>query len=157
MISDRPRVLTVDVENRPHGENGPFCQWSDGTRLYAWHGTRVPSDVIERPETLTKARILGEQNAEIRRVMIERVGNERFLSMVEAQPVHEDQRGKLYRIEIPGDETMTLVQVVNSTPEPDGHSKIYTLRVPPTIQRASEGVAWSFGLTEADYAPAQET
>ncbi len=118
---------------------------------------RVPAEIIEKPEALTHNRILSEQNAEIRRVMIERIGNEKFLAITNARPIHEDQRGKLYRIEIPGDEAMTLVQVINSTPEPDGHSKLYTLRVPPNIQRASEAVAWSFGLTEKDYDPAQET
>lgn len=35
--------------------------------------------------------------------------------------------------------------------------RIYWLRVPPTITRARDAVAWSFGLEPAAYAPAQES
>jgi hypothetical protein len=31
------------------------------------------------------------------------------------------------------------------------------LRVPPTMKRAREAVAWTFGKTEAEYQPAIET
>lgn len=43
MISDRPELLLVDNNNRPHSEDGPFCRWRDGTALYSHHGTRVPA------------------------------------------------------------------------------------------------------------------
>ena len=42
-----------------------------------------------------------------------------------------------------------MVEVVNSTPEPDGSRKTYFLRVPPTIGTAREAVAWTFGLGAA--------
>ena len=156
-VSERHNVLARDDRGRLHSISGPACAYPDGWAIYAIHGVRVPSDVVENPESLTKDRILTEPNAEIRRVMIERIGNEKFLSIAGARAIHEDQRGKLFRIELPGDEPMVLVQVVNSTPEPDGHSKLYTLRVPAEIRRASEAIAWTFGLKEKDYAPAEET
>jgi hypothetical protein len=171
MISDRPRVLKVDKENRPHCEDGPFCRWSDDTRLYAWHGVRVPWDIIETPEVLTKGRILGETNAEVRRVMIEKLGNEEFLKRVGATPIQEDSRGRLFRIELAGDEPMLAVQVINSTPEPDGHHKLYMLRVHPDLRpmlpdgklgkpqalTATNAIASTFGMTGEDYEPAIES
>lgn len=48
MISDRPRVLTVDEQNRPHNPNGPLCQWADGSALYAWHGVHTPAKYFLR-------------------------------------------------------------------------------------------------------------
>ena len=57
----------------------------------------------------------------------------------------------LWRVEFDGDEPLVMVEVVNSTPEPDGPRRTYFLRVPPDTQTAREGVAWTFGLTEEDY------
>lgn len=50
-----------------------------------------------------------------------------------------------------------MVEVVNSTPEPDGTSRTYWLRVPPATRTAREGVAWTFGVSEADYEPLVQT
>ena len=50
-----------------------------------------------------------------------------------------------------------MVEVVNSTPEPDGSRKTYFLRVPPTITTAREAVAWTFALGAGEYRPAVET
>jgi hypothetical protein len=49
------------------------------------------------------------------------------------------------------------VHVVNSSPEPDGSYKEYFLRVPPTMTRARQAIAWTFGLTEEEYEPLSET
>jgi len=50
-----------------------------------------------------------------------------------------------------------MVEVRNSTPEPDGSRRTYFLRVPPTMRTAREAVAWTFGLGAVDYRPAVET
>ena len=55
----------------------------------------------------------------------------------------------------PGD--VVMVEVVNSTPEPDGTSRTYWLRVPPATRTAKEGVAWTFGLTAETYEPERQT
>jgi hypothetical protein len=84
MISDRPEILLVDTQNRPHCEDGPFCKWRDETALYAYHGVFVPYWIIENPETITVDDIFEEENQEIRRVMMEKMGMRRFL--IEAKP-----------------------------------------------------------------------
>jgi hypothetical protein len=50
-----------------------------------------------------------------------------------------------------------MVEVLNSTPEPDGTRRTYFLRVPPEIETAREAVAWTFGMDGAGYAPAVES
>ena len=79
IISDRPKTLKVDERNRPHCDDGPFCEWSDGFKLYSIHGVRVPRWVVEFPEAITVEKIDAEANAEIRRVMIERFGPGRYI------------------------------------------------------------------------------
>lgn len=66
MISDRPEVLTVDAEHRPHNESGPFCRWRDGSALYAWHGTCVPARWIEQKEAVDPAEVIAASNVEQR-------------------------------------------------------------------------------------------
>jgi len=157
VVSDRPTVLKVDDRNRPHCEDGPFCAWSDGTCLYSIHGVRVPGWVVEHPELITPALIDAEANAEVRRVMVDRYGMARYIKDGKSTLVHEDARGKLWRREQAGDEPICMVEVVNSTPEPDGTYKHYLLGVPPDIQTASEAVAWLNYETHDGYKPEAET
>ncbi|WP_331386629.1 DUF6745 domain-containing protein [Saccharothrix sp. ST-888] len=58
---------------------------------------------------------------------------------------------------VPDDEPVVMVEVVNSTAEPDGTFRTYWLRVPPGTRTARAGVAWTFGVNEADYHPQRET
>jgi len=156
-VSERHNVLARDDRGRLHSVVGPAVMYPDGWAIYAVHGVRVPADIIEQPESVTADRIEKEQNAEIRRVMIERMGYERYILESGAQLVHTDEVGALYRKELFGDEPIVVVHVLNSTPEPDGSIKRYALRVPPDIMRAREAVAWTFGMKEKEYRPLIET
>jgi len=49
-----------------------------------------------------------------------------------------------------------MVEVHNSTPEPDGTRKTYYLRVPPTTRTAREAVAWTFGMSGTEYRPEKQ-
>lgn len=112
----------------------------------------------ERPDALFQLReIESESNLEVRRLMIDLYGLGRYLSEIGARLVHKDEYGELYRRLQLDDEDIVVVKVINSTAEPDGTFKEYFLRVPPETMRARQGVAWSFGLDEADYKPEIET
>ena len=167
MVSARPTIIHREVANpaqprgwgshRLHCAEGPAVAWPDGWGLWYWHGVRVTRQIIEAPETLTVDQIEAEPNAEVRRVMVERFGAERYILESGAQLVHSDECGALYRREFADDEALVMVHVVNSTPEPDGSSRKYMLRVPPTMTMAREAVAWTFGLKPEEYEPAVET
>ncbi len=131
IISDRPVALTVDARNRPHGEGVPFCKWSDGSALYSVNGVRVPAYVVNSPEKLTVTIIEGESNLEVRRVMIDVYGREKFILDSNSEIVNVDDFGTLYKKKLEGDEDMMMVKVVNSTPEHDGSFKDYFIRVDP--------------------------
>ena len=53
-------------------------------------------------------------------------------------------------------QVVTMLEVVNSTPEPDGSFKHYFLRV-PRLGTARDAAAWTFGMTADDYGPIIET
>jgi hypothetical protein len=157
VLTERPRRLARDPEGRPHCATGPALAYPDGWELYAWHGVLVPRRVALAPETLTAQEIASEPDVEVRRVMLERFGAERYLLETNAEVLDEDERGILYRAELPGDEPLVMVRVRDATPDRAGERKEYWLRVPPTTRTAREAVAWTFDKRPQDYAPVVET
>jgi hypothetical protein len=157
------KEATAQGGRRLHNSSGPALR-SDVENLYYWHGVMVPAFVITKPEWITLKHIADEDNAEARRIFIERYGLSRYLLDSGAQKLAEDEFGELYRTEIPGDEPLVMVKVLNSTPEPDGSQKPYFLRVHPELcllrndglgdpQKATplNAIASTFGMTGAEY------
>ncbi|MFB6877807.1 DUF6745 domain-containing protein [Streptomyces sp. NPDC056323] len=157
VISERPEALHRDEAGRLDRGDGPALAFRDGFALHAWRGMPVPAEFLEELNSLTPKRIREEENAELRRVMLEFYGYDRYLTESGAEPVHRDETGVLWRIAMDGDEDVVMVEVVNSTPEPDGTHRVYWLRVPPRTRTAKDGVAWTFGLQGEAYAPVRQT
>ena len=91
ILCERPYVLARDEQDLLHHETGAAIEYPDGWGVYAWHGVRVPQDVILRPQGITVGRIDAETNTEIRRVMIERMGYDKFVRQSGAQLISEDR------------------------------------------------------------------
>jgi len=172
LVTDRPRHLARDDQGRLHFEDRAAIEYRDGWGVYSWHGVRVPDWVILRPERITVELIDAEPNAEIRRVMMERFGFDKYLLAGNAEILdHEEGVGALYRKNVRDDEPLVMVHVINSTPEPDGSWKRYTLRVHPECRplladqkfgdpqklTARNAIASTFGLTGKQYYPQIET
>jgi len=161
-ISDRPEFINRDAAGRLHCEAGPSISYRDGWSLWHWHGVAVPQWIIEEPGRIAPDKIDAESNAEVRRVLIERFGRARYLQAGNAKLLAEDtdiygRPRKLWLKEIRGDEPLVMIQVVNSTPEPDGSMKDYFLRVPPAMGTPQEAVAWTFGMSAEAYRTTIET
>jgi hypothetical protein len=171
MISDKPEALTVDEQNRPHNETGPFCRWRDGTSLYAVHGVYVPAWIIEHPETLTVDKIHAEENAEVRRIMIERYGLSRYVrdAQFEVLDADKDPLGQARRLLRRGD--TLVVELTNSTEDADGSRRMYHVPCHPELRpmlpdgglgdpqrlTALNAVASTYGLRGEEYALECET
>lgn len=157
VVSERPSALHRDEAGRLDHGDGPALAYPDGFALHAWRGMPVPAAFLAELPALTPERIRSEENAELRRVMLEYYGYDRYLTDSGARPLHRDETGTLWRIDLAADEPVVMVEVLNSTPEPDGTHRTYWLRVPPTTRTARAGVAWTFGLDAETYAPQRET
>lgn len=156
-VCEHPSRLSIDNQGNAHRENGPAMEFLDGWKVYAWHGRRVPSEIIEHPERITVRQIEKEPNVEVRRIMMQRYGERKFFVDSGALEIHKDSFGILYRKDMEGDEPLVMVKVMNSTPEWDGSHKGYFIRVPPEITTAKAAVAWSFQLDSEEYDPKIET
>ena len=90
IFQDRHNILNLDDFGRIHCENGPAIAYPSGWSIYAIHGVRTTEQAIMRPETLTIADIKSESNAERRRVLVERMGYERYLAEGQVKVIDRD-------------------------------------------------------------------
>jgi hypothetical protein len=157
VMCERPVSVYRDDAGRFHRADGPALAWPDGFAVHAWHGTPVAASMIARLADVRVEDIRDEPNAELRRILLEHYGFDRYLRKVGAARLHQDAAGTLWRAEVPGDEPLVMVEVINATPEPDGTDRVYWLRVPPGTRTAREGIAWTFGLSEEQYRPLRES
>lgn len=110
---------------------------------------RVPIDerIAFRPESLTAEEILATRNIELRRVMMERMGYEKFMKEANAEVLDEDTdaggKRQLLKVPIENDEDLVCVSVF--CPSTGKH---YIIRVPPGAKNCHEAVAWIAGFDD---------
>jgi hypothetical protein len=155
-----PRPALYLENGQLHRNNGPAVEWHNGTSYWFREGLYIPRRVAARTSERARLQVLVRHaNLEERRLLLDRIGYERFLDIAGATLHQQDDYGKLWRTTLPVDgEALTVVEVVNATAVHDGTRRRHFLRVPPATRTAREAVAWTFGVEdEADYAPAVET
>lgn len=132
--------------------------WLQGDVDYYLNGVHVPRKVIVDPKSITKDEFLEVKNAEVRRIVVERIGIDRFVELLDLMTVDEDT--------INGD-AISLVRTRERDPVAMSHiqfvrvrdtstDRVYHLGVPPHIEGAVEGVAWTFGMSVEEYNPEVE-
>jgi hypothetical protein len=164
--------------HRLHCESGAAVAFRDGWGVWAWHGVRVSRHVIEAPETLTIKDVSAEKNAEVRRVMIERMGWEKFCSEAKMKLIHVDELHTRFP-NIPVSETVDAgARLVTGYREGTERAELleaeglfdfeerplrfvrlsdpstgreYTIRVRHDHARCYEAVGWTFGVSETEY------
>ncbi len=168
---ERPEAVRMEptgqnAAHRLHSADGPAVRFRDGWGIYVWHGVTLPPQIgeklIERPDEIARDDVLKETNAEVRRVMMERLGSDRFAEMLELVEIHREEYGHpemrqtaiLLRTKEPDPVAGEHIQFVRVVCPSTG--RVYHLCVPPTITTALEGVGWTFGKTRDEYAPAIE-
>ncbi len=122
---------------------------------FAWNGVPVDERIAFRPETITAEEILEEDNAERRRVMLERFGLERFITEGEARIIESDRDpgGERQLLELPTAPGYRVLWVRCPSTQ-----RAYFLRVPLWMRSCHEAAAWIAGFdNSAEYRPIKET
>lgn len=136
--------------------------------------------MIFHPRSITVKQIEQEENAELRRTLIEIYGQARYLQDAGATEIHSDPFGVLYRKELRG-EFLMMVRVIDATTMEDGTAREYFMPVDnqlrplpdgdwpaekrqqwlraqkPQEHTARNAVASTFGLRGEEYAPCLES
>ncbi len=149
-VAARPTIVRADEERQLHAADGPAVHYGSGLSYYRWHGLPVAADLMVPTDEITPQRIADQTSMLNRRILIERLGIDRFIQMAPAELAHEDHTGKLWTKRWAGG-VWSAIEVVNGTPEPDGSHRHYFLQVPAQVRTAREAVAWTYGLRAEDY------
>jgi hypothetical protein len=139
IICDRPLHLRFDNENRLHAEGEPAIEFTDGYSLYSYHGVTLPEKYGKiHPQQWQAEWLLTEENAELRRVLIQGIGYARICQELQAIELDTWQEYTLLKIDADVDEESIhlLKMTCPST------SFIHALRVPPNMKSAREAIRW---------------
>lgn len=122
-----------------------------------WRGVRVDQRIAFHPDQISAKEALAQSNAELRRVMIERIGYLRFAQETNPTRLDQDRDAgglrQLLRIEL--DEDEPLVGLSCCCPST---GRQYLIRVPPTMESCHQAAAWVAGFDDpALYHPDMET
>lgn len=144
---------SIDLGGTSLSELPAGCQ---GVQLL-WRDVPIDERIAFRPDEISGQEVLHEPNAERRRVVMERIGLNRFFNEIDAEILDEDTdpggKRQLLRIPLEGDEDLVVVSVICPST-----SRQYMLRVPPTMQTCHAAVAWTAGFDNpSDYQPHLET
>lgn len=144
-----------DAQLRIHNVNGPAYRDPKGNTKYYIKGVEVPEYVVMQPEKISFNLILKEKNQEVKSIMLERFGIKQFVSRSKAKVIdsHFEKQGEsqLLEIDLGRGERGYFAKLVCPTT-----LKEYLLRVPQT-KSLKEAIAWTFGMSEEEYKPLQET
>ena len=153
MVSERPLTIKRELGNvsvtrgwgshRLHCADGPAMIWPDGFAIWSWHGVRVTEQIVLRPETITRDEFAKETNAQVRQVMVERIGIERVCQMFQSQCLDKRGEYELLALDLGDGRIRPYLKMLN--PSMPG---IYHVEgVLPTIKTVQEALNWRVGLT----------
>jgi hypothetical protein len=144
-VCSRPTKLSLDSEYRLHAEGESAIAFSDGYKLYSYHGVTLPEKYGQiHPNQWEATWILEEENAELRRVLIQGIGYARICQELQAIDLDTWQEYTLLRIDFDIDgfapQEKEPIYLLKMTCPSTGF--IHALRVPPDMQSAREAIRW---------------
>ncbi|MEG4352489.1 leucine-rich repeat domain-containing protein [Microcoleus sp. LAD1_D3] len=138
-VCDRPRHLRFDSQNRLHAEGEPAIEFADGWKIYYYHSVRLPEEYGKvHPNQWQSQWLLAEENAEVRRVLIEGIGYERIIQELSAKQIDSWQEYALLQIDNADVEPICLLKMTCPST-----GFIHALRVPPNLTSAREAIRWA--------------
>ncbi|WP_271024919.1 DUF6745 domain-containing protein [Rhizobium sp. RCAM05973] len=105
IMTDRPRTLKRDEQNRLHCETGLAIEYRDGFGISAWHGTRVPHHWISDRANLDPNEVIKASNVEQRAAGAAIIGWPKMLTVLKAKTVDKHANpdiGELIELTLPG-------------------------------------------------------
>ncbi|MCI0397603.1 MAG: hypothetical protein L0322_22075 [Chloroflexi bacterium] len=122
-----------------------------------WQGVPINERIAFQPEAITAQEVLQEDNLELRRVLLARMGYESFVQQAGVQILDRDYDAggerRLLRAPLPNEEDLVCVAVLCPST-----GRQYIIRVPPTTKSCHQAAAWIAGFDNPNnYRPILET
>lgn len=127
-----------------------------------WRGVPIEARVLFRPKSIRPEEIFTQRNAEIRRVMLERIGTNRLMQKTSSRVVDNDsdsggvRRLIHFRVKLPSRGVRNEYRFLNCFCPSTGRE--YLLQVSPDVGTCRAAAAWLAGFENPDdYHPLIET
>ncbi len=148
LVCDRPLHIRFDSANELHAEGEPAIAFADGYSLYFHHGVKLPEKYGKVHPDLWQAEwIISEENAELRRVLIETIGYDRICCELQAVELDSWQEYTLLKIDNADVEPIYLLKMTCPST-----GFIHALRVPPDLESAQEAIRWvNWGINPEEF------
>lgn len=156
-VCDRPIQLHFDSEYLLHALCQPAVEFADKFSVYSYRGVRLPETIGQVPPQSWQASwLLTEQNAEVRRVLIQAIGYPKICQELEATELdkwvatggYPYQEYTLLKIENNID--IEPIYLLKMTCPSTGH--LHALRVPPKVRSAKEAISWvNWGIDPEEF------
>jgi hypothetical protein len=143
IVSSKPTKINLRENSRGikviHAEGEPAISYSDGFNIWGYDGVRLDNERYHtNPNNWKCEWLLDEDNAEIRRVLLQSLGSHRILSELDSKLLDTYREYELYEINNTIDiESYKLIKMICPST-----GLTHTLRVPPDIITAKDGITW---------------
>jgi hypothetical protein len=139
--SERPCEINLK-EGRLHSEKGMSISYPSGWGLYCLNGIRVPKEIVMTPaEKLDAQLVLKEQNAEIRREIVKKIGLLRLLKELNAKTIDAWKNYELLMLDLGDGRNRPYLKMINPSTR-----TIHVEGVEPGIKTVRHALAWRNGL-----------
>jgi len=170
---DRPIKLSLDRQSRLHALGDSAIEFSDGYKIYAYHGVTLPEQYGRvHPDNWQAQWLLSERNAELRRILIQVIGYARICEELQAVELDKwattvgDTYLEYTVLGIEADIDGLFERAVLFRNNPRWRREdvyllkmtcpstgfIHFLRVPPNVRSARDAIRWvNWGIDPEDF------
>jgi len=150
-----PVMIRTDPNGHLHNINGCAVEWDDGELEFWLHGVKVPKVVVENPHAITREQFLEIRNAEVRRIIVEQIGTDKFVYLLDLEVIDtkiiNNQEVTLLQTrkeDKVARDRLKFVRVIDTST-----GRLYHICVEPHHTDAHEAVASTFNKTKEEYYP----
>jgi hypothetical protein len=148
-LGNLTKLNTLNINANPLTDLSPLQNLSELTELFVLDDLQLPSRYLTKLLDWQSEWLLDEQNAEIRRVLIQQIGYEKICQDLGAVELHTWREYTLLKIESDVDiEPMVLLKMTCPSTR-----YIHILRVPPDTTSAEAAITWvNWGIHPDEFA-----
>jgi hypothetical protein len=152
-VIERPQI-TLDTQGNLHAEGEPCIVFPDGfaNKCYFYHGIELPEYMGSvHPRQWKSEWVTQEQNAELRRVLIQEIGYARLCRELRVEELDSWREYTLLRIPIYDDFAASVQAKVTSLEADEMYllkmtcsstNFVHIIRVPPSMRLARDAATW---------------
>lgn len=158
VMSERPIEIYTNERGDLHNFNGAAILYSDGFGLYSFNGLEVPKELALKPVSeFTKQDFLGQENADIRREISNKIGIHKTMELIGATVIDtysyetKENSGtdrvvhsyELIHVDYDGRGKRPYLKMVNPSIQ-----EIHIEGVPPNTKTVQEALCYRNGVTK---------